>query len=115
MAGWPAGALVPSSPKVWLGLDHRSAHAHDSPRPPSPAWLLRLAKISKQASSQQQHTLGRVVARPPACLSVSVRVSSPVDSTSPLGPAVHDFGLGPSGTHRDDLGPTEGYAQRWVS
>ena len=41
MAGWPAGALVPSSPKVRLGLDHRSAHAHDSPRPSSPAWLLR--------------------------------------------------------------------------
>ena len=47
--------------------------------------------MSKQAGSQQQHTLGRVVTRPPACLSVSV------------------------GTHRDDLGPTEGYAQRWVS
>ena len=66
MAGWPAGALVPSSPKVRLGLDHRAAHAHASPHPPSPAWLLRLAKISKQASSQQQHTVfGTVRTRAP--------------------------------------------------
>ena len=41
MAGWPAGALVPSSPKVRLGLAHPPAYAHGSPRPPSPAWLLR--------------------------------------------------------------------------
>ena len=40
MAGWPAGALVPSSPKVRLGLAHPPAYAHGSPRPPSPAWLL---------------------------------------------------------------------------
>ena len=33
MAGWPAGALVPSSPKVRLGLDHQPAYAHGSPRP----------------------------------------------------------------------------------
>ena len=66
MAGWPAGALVPSSPKVRLGLDHRSAQAHNSPHPPSPAWLLKLAQIRKQASSQQQHTvLGTVRTRAP--------------------------------------------------
>ena len=40
MAGWPAGALVPSSPKVRLGLAHPPAYAHGSPRPPSPAWCL---------------------------------------------------------------------------
>ena len=40
MAGWPAGALVPSSPKVRLGLAHPPAYAHGSPRPPSPAWRL---------------------------------------------------------------------------
>ena len=64
MAGWPAGALVPSSPKVRLGLAHPPAHAHGSPRPPSPAWLLRFAQISRHTRSQQQHTLGRVLARP---------------------------------------------------
>ena len=66
MAGWPAGALVPSSPKVRLGLDHRSAQAHNSPHPPSPAWLLKLAQISKQAGSQQQQTVfGTVRTRAP--------------------------------------------------
>ena len=53
MAGWPAGALVPSSPKVRLGLDHRSAHAHDSPRPPSPAWLLGRDAPSAQESQER--------------------------------------------------------------
>ena len=66
MAGWPAGALVPSSPKARLGLAHPPAYAHGSPRPPSPAWLLKLAQISKQASSQQQHTaFGTVRTRAP--------------------------------------------------
>ena len=47
MAERPAGALVPSSPKVRLGLDHRSAHAHDITAP-------ALARLAFKVSTDQQ-------------------------------------------------------------
>ena len=59
-APWPDGRLELSSrapPRSrWDWIIGRRTRT-TSPHPPSPAWLLSLAKISKQASSHQQHTL----------------------------------------------------------